>query len=149
MKRSLLFLLSAVALGAVLGFMISDIARLAPQLPAPVAPAGTHSGKEPAGTAASAQRPPVSPSTVFGRIIDAISVAVDRSHDSKKVNSVALLLREPVVVVRAGERTGFSLPIGTAVDLVKSEGRFLSVRHEQTVVTIPRSAVMSGTMRTN
>jgi hypothetical protein len=61
---------------------------------------------------------------------------------------VGLLLKEPVVIMHGGDTSG-SLPRGTAVALVKNEGKFIRVRHDQNVVTIPRSSVISGVARTN
>ena len=144
MKRIFLFFTTAIALGALTGFLISDLAKLAPQLPVPPAVTTAMFPKTAARDGGQTAN-----STVVDRLANGIAALRGRQAEAKKVNSVALVLREPVVIVRAGQEGASSLPVGTAVDLVKNEGLFLRVRYDQSVVTIPRSAVVSGAMRTN
>ena len=54
-----------------------------------------------------------------------------------------------VFVIFGGSQRQATLAQGTAVSLVRNEGRFMSVRHDESVLTIPRSAVAVGVTRAN
>lgn len=142
MKRSFLFFTSAIAFGALSGFLISDASKLA-KVPPSVA---TILPK--ARQAAPVQAEKVAP-TAFGRFIDSTVAAVSPSHARKSLPVGSLVLNQPVVVVQGGARPYATIPQGTAVSLVKNEGKFMSVRHDQSVLTIPRSAVGIGVVRSN
>lgn len=146
MKRSLLFFTSAIALGALSGFLVSDFSKLSSQLPSVVAEllpkAATHMAPAPTTKVAST-------TTAFGRLINATVATVAPARAGKPVPAGGLMLNETVVIVHNGDPHPATLPQGTAVSLVKNEGRFMSVRHEQSVLTVPRSAVAVGVARPN
>ncbi len=146
MKRSLLFFTSAIALGALSGFLVSDFSKLSAQLPSTVAEL------LPKVAARVAQAPTAkvaSTTTAFGRLINVTVAAVAPARAAKALPSGGLMLNEPVVIVHSGEQRPATLPQGTAVSLVKNEGRFMSVRHNQSVLTLPRSAVAVGVVPAN
>lgn len=146
MKRSLLFFTSAIALGALSGFLISDFTKLS----SPYAPAATATVSQPTAQAAPKAAVSVNATggTAFNRLIAATTAVVSPSS-SKALPVGSLVLNQPVLIVRGGARSYSTLPQGTAVSLVKNEGRFMSVRHDQNVLTIPRSAVGVGVVRSN
>lgn len=68
----------------------------------------------------------------------------------RKYGSATMLLNQPVLILRdnfTDEKV--ELPKGTKVRLVSNEGRFVRVSHGDRVVTIPRSALVSGIAKTN
>jgi hypothetical protein len=87
--------------------------------------------------------------TAFGRLINAATAAVTPDRALKPLPKAGLVLNEPVVIMHGGTHTQTTLAQGTAVSLVKNEGRFMSVRHDQSVLTIPRSVVSVGVTRAN
>ena len=147
MKRSLLFFTSAIALGALSGFLVSDFSKLSAQLPSSVAELLPKVVTQPA---VMRRRSKVaSTTTAFGRLINATVAAVAPARAGKALPAGGLMLNEPVVIVHNGEQRPATLPQGTAVSLVKNEGRFMSVRHNQSVLTLPRSAVAVGVVPAN
>lgn len=80
--------------------------------------------------------------SVLGWLRDiAPSAGKQRSH---------LMLNQEVVVLKdsSGEQ-GFSLRKGTQVRLVANEGRFVRVSLGNKIVTVPRTALVTGIARTN
>jgi hypothetical protein len=146
MKRRLLFFTSAIALGALTGFLVSDFSKLSTQLPPSVAAllpdAVTHAAPAPTVKVAST-------TTAFGRLINATAAKVSPASAAKALPVGGLVLNQPVVIVHGGDQRHAMLPQGTAVSLVKNEGRFMSVRHEQNVLTVPRSAVAVAVVPSN
>lgn len=146
MKRRLPFFASAIALGALTGFLVSDFSKLATQLPPSVAAVlpetVTHPAPAPAVNVAST-------TTAFGRLINAAVATVSPAVAAKPLPVGGLVLNQPVVIVHGGDQRHAMLPQGTAVSLVKNEGRFMSVRHDQNVLTVPRSAVAVGVVPAN
>jgi hypothetical protein len=146
MKRSLLFFTSAIALGALSGFLVSDFSKLSSQLPASVVALLPASATK----AAPARAVKVaSTTTAFGRLINATTAAVAPGRTAKSLPAGGLVLNQPVVVINGGNQRQATLAQGTAVSLVKNEGRFMSVRHDQSVLTIPRSVVAVAVTRAN
>jgi hypothetical protein len=146
MKNSLLFLTSAIALGALTGFLVSDFSKLSSQLPPTVAALLPKAMTQPAPAPAAKV---ASTTTAFGRLISATTGTAASQRAGKAVPVGGLMLNQPVVLVHGGDQRHAMIPQGTAVSLVKNEGRFVSVRHERNVMTIPRSALAVGVARTN
>ena len=59
-------------------------------------------------------------------------------------SSVTLLLSEPVLVLSGPGPDSTSLPRGTSVQLLASNGDYLVIRHGSDTITVPRSAVVDG-----
>ncbi|HEV7404465.1 MAG TPA: hypothetical protein VGO11_16105 [Chthoniobacteraceae bacterium] len=146
MKRRLLFVSSALALGALTGFLISDLSKLSSQVPAGVAAVLPKALTQPASAPAVKV---ASTTTAFGRLINSTVAVVSHARAQKPLPVGGLVLNQPVVIVHSGDLRHDTLAQGTAVSLVKNEGRFMSVRHDQSVLTIPRSAVAVGVVRPN
>ena len=78
--------------------------------------------------------------------------AVDRlpvpaPHYAENNTGKVLILNEPVVIIPGKDQPMTSLPRGTQVKLVSSNGLFLRVGHDQDVVTVPKSVVVAGVSR--
>jgi hypothetical protein len=56
-----------------------------------------------------------------------------------------VLLKEPVVILNGSWDDAQSLASGTHLGLVQDDGRYLRVKHQQRVITIPRSVAVPGT----
>jgi hypothetical protein len=143
MKRSLPFFASAIALSAMTGFLVSNFSKLSTQLPPAVA------ALLPKAMTSAPSVKVASTTTAFGRFINATTAAVAPQRAAKPLPHGGLVLNEPVVIMHGGNPHQGTLPQGTAVSLVKNEGRFMSVRHDQSVLTIPRSAVAVGVTQAN
>jgi hypothetical protein len=82
---------------------------------------------------------------IADRVTDWFAPAAFATRDGDKT----LVLAEPVQIIRGPAYDGTQLPKGTAVQLLAAEGNFLRVRYNQSVITIPRSAVFLGAYRIN
>ncbi len=60
-----------------------------------------------------------------------------------------VLLAQPIVILRGNQFSGLQLPPGTRVEVLADEGESLRVRYAQSIITIPRSAIMKGVYARN
>jgi hypothetical protein len=60
-----------------------------------------------------------------------------------------LLLNEPMDILNRVDATWTHLPRGTSVMLLADRGPLLQIRHGDSIVTVPRTTVVSGVARTN
>ncbi len=72
---------------------------------------------------------------------------VPAPHYASNVTGPTVLLNEPVVIIPGRDQAMESLPRGTQVKLVSSDGPFLRVGHAQEVVTVPKSVIVAGVSR--
>jgi hypothetical protein len=66
---------------------------------------------------------------------------------SANTTGSTVLLNQPVVIIPGKDEAMTSLPRGTQVKLVSSDGPFLRVGHDRDVVTVPKSVVVAGVSR--
>lgn len=78
--------------------------------------------------------------------ITAVAPGIDPVDPAKKST---LLLNQPVAILENDRGVWTELPQGTSVQLVGTHGRFVQVRHAERVITIPRSALQLGIVKTN
>jgi hypothetical protein len=140
-KFFLSFTLSAITAGALTAFVLC-----ARSTQTEVAPVRARSAALPASRGAIVATAAPAPNWLQ-RTISGAAAWLNEGRGSAKPGHLGLLLREPVIILRGGGVPGSSLPVGTAVRLVRNDGRFLRVQHEQNVITLPRTAVVEGISR--
>ena len=127
--------IAAAALSVYLLQFVSPMEVLSPERTAQAPAAGLSANAEPQQSTFE---------TVGGRIANWIA-----SVRGEPAKSATVLLAEPVTIIRGPAYAGTQLPKGTPVKLVASEGRFLRVRYNESVITIPRTAAVMGAYRIN
>ena len=100
-----------------------------------------------AGRVGSAESSTLVPSA-FERVWAQVTALLP-GKSARPAGTRTVLLSEPVTILRSPGFAGANLEKGTAVDFIASEGRFVRVRHADAVITIPRSATVTGAFRVN
>jgi hypothetical protein len=78
--------------------------------------------------------------------VTAVAPGLDPVDPAK---TATVLLNQPVAVLEKDRGVWTELPEGTSVQVLGSQGRFVQVRHAERVITIPRSALQLGIVKTN
>lgn len=134
--------LTAVLLGVIGAALLQFIPNS--ERPPEVRPLGVASSKTPASSGFAARV-----AEVINTCAEAVQTAFQSPAERAQKTANTMLLAEEVVVLGAANQPAQHLSAGTPVQLLANNGRFLQVKHQNSVLTIPRSTVISGVLRTD